>query len=456
MTGLEPKQSTNFLVEVQAPFDARLQVTKLADLVLIPYPYKGMIVSVTTADNPMDNGIWYRSATDDTPTTIENLHVTWVHLGTDPQSIVSSIPEVATLTALYNIGDADPALNESIRRAHNMVLVKDYNSLDTKTTHTPSYTGYNLVPVIYTPPARDINGNTDISDIYWETIDSWYPLGMLKRDITVVGPGIGLATTGKVYKEGTLDYYVVQQMLTTKIPPIYTQPALTLSTPQVLYDGSTVNIVFTITYVQGDAGSTTTKTATLNSHSGNIIAMGSIVGNILTFYNIPIINNDLVVNVTYTHLEGVIKNDNLGNPYPATHILAGDTSVELSLNTAYTAVRYSDTVAIDPTDYISILKATAGIPFYAFETRAEVLDTVFKIDSTKPLKSFVLGIPLLRSTSTYNYKVILESSGANITSDIVSVNSIYYNELGSGIPYQTLIFNGLASINDILIFTLSE
>lgn len=141
---------------------------------------------------------------------------------------------------------------------------------------------------------------------------------VLKNELTVnlgVGGSVGGVTTGTTYAAGTTLESIIDAILTKQVLPTYISPTITISsTPSTsgIEIGTNISITLSSVFTQNDAGS-----ATATTYKKNSVALSGSTDSIQV--------TDTAVNYTVIvdYNEGVIKNDNLGTPYPTGHITAG-------------------------------------------------------------------------------------------------------------------------------------
>ena len=139
-------------------------------------------------------------------------------------------------------------------------------------------------------------------------------------DLTVAGVTVGGYNSGDDIPAGTSVDTILRHMLIKSIPPIYTNPTLTLSGGGNYEAGTNVAPTLTPVWTQHDAGTQTGYT--LKENGTTIYTNATANAYTQSSYQLGDLTNSYVGNVAYA--TGPIKNDNLGNPYPTGQIMAGN------------------------------------------------------------------------------------------------------------------------------------
>lgn len=140
--------------------------------------------------------------------------------------------------------------------------------------------------------------------------------GAIKDELAVNGVTVGGIANGTVFPSGTEVEAILRKMLVKQNAPSYYAPTFKLAIsgfPFNLEAGSAMHLGgWQTTFDQKDAGPLTGELHTRN-------------GAAFTPDAIPFTIGDETLNYqsTASYQEGIIKNDNLGEPYPEGHILAG-------------------------------------------------------------------------------------------------------------------------------------
>lgn len=140
----------------------------------------------------------------------------------------------------------------------------------------------------------------------------------------------GSFKSGDVIPAGSNMYDILTKILQEQVLPEYAQPNITFSVKNYQsteYEiGSTINPEF---FIQCDAGDSGGISNLQLVRDGVVISNNS--QNELTYTdNITICNDEIIYTAKATYIDGVVKNDNFGNPYPNTAITAGTISKTIS------------------------------------------------------------------------------------------------------------------------------
>ena len=138
--------SANYEATIQGPLDARLVVGTLNDLTLstgigyIPYPYKGMIVSVTSDSNANNNGV-YVLTDDNNPRVIGS----WLKLGSGTGTLVS-VTQGTYTTITGSSTNPTIDVNTSLIATRAYVDSSTVGLLDDRGSYAPTGADANLYP----------------------------------------------------------------------------------------------------------------------------------------------------------------------------------------------------------------------------------------------------------------------------------------------------------------------
>ena len=138
---------------------------------------------------------------------------------------------------------------------------------------------------------------------------------------------LGGYKTGDVIIPGTPIENVIKKILAKQIPPIYIAPTISIinngGTNAGSYEyGTKINPKIKLNFFQNDGGNVIS--ATINKNEDLIMTTSDI--SLATYEEEFILTNQIVYKGLISYSEGLIKNDNLGEPYPDTHIAAGQIS----------------------------------------------------------------------------------------------------------------------------------
>lgn len=224
--------------------------------------------------------------------------------------------------------------------------------------------------------------------------------------ITLAGTNYGSYQDGDIIASGTTIQEVFENMFRVSVPPTYTAPTVNItnvnSTLEVgTYVDYTINTVFT----QNDAGINTNYLLN-KAYSGDtyILYNGLPIVDVVDGSTDPLLlGSDLVYTAIVTYAEGVIKNDNMGNPIPTGHILSGTTSDTFTVIGARKLFYDDTTDTTTPT-------TSANIRSLSNSMLAPINGTTFTINITTGTTRIVFAYP----------------------STLQNVSSVKYVELGNG------------------------
>lgn len=147
--------------------------------------------------------------------------------------------------------------------------------------------------------------------------------GVINSDIEVFDVNIGGYADEDIIPAGTPIEEILRRMLSVLVAATYDQPTVSISgvSNQTLEVGENVNLDFSITYVQNDAGALIGWTLT---EGVSEVHNSSSVDTFSTTVQVIEGSIDYVASVSYD--DGPVKNDNHGNPSPTNQILAGTIS----------------------------------------------------------------------------------------------------------------------------------
>ncbi|MGL5751239.1 MAG: hypothetical protein ACRCXT_11965 [Paraclostridium sp.] len=153
------------------------------------------------------------------------------------------------------------------------------------------------------------------------------------KDIIVKGQTLGSYNDGDVIPAGEKLSVILAKQFAKQIPPTYTRPTLSISPGSANHEvGSTVTLNVNSSFTQRDGGALEryVLVKTVKGVNDTLLDQATIAA-------VP--QADVIVeegtNVKYKsqayYADGVIKNDNLGQPYPTGSIKAGNISAEFTL-----------------------------------------------------------------------------------------------------------------------------
>ena len=158
----------------------------------------------------------------------------------------------------------------------------------------------------------------------------------LAEAIDVKGVTMGSYKDGDSIPADANIWTVIRNLLQTAIPATYTKPTLTVSLSNSSVEaGTSVNPTITPTFTKNDGGDLTKYTLTRTDNNGTTTVVDATSATAYTQDSIVVTDSNLKYVATANYAEGLIKNNNLGEPSPDGHITAGSTSVTRT----YTAYR---------------------------------------------------------------------------------------------------------------------
>lgn len=169
---------------------------------------------------------------------------------------------------------------------------------------------------------------------------------VLSEDVTLIGTSLGALPEGTVINKDTTLTQFVKMVSTKRIAPTYTQPIvnLSLSPTSVQEINSTIDVVISPSFSAGDSGGLTSYTI---YRDGTEIYSGTTISPYTDNVTLDS-NKHYTVNCVFS--EGSIKDDNIGNPSPENHILAGDITSSVKTITAVYASFFGAVDTLTPTE----------------------------------------------------------------------------------------------------------
>lgn len=269
------------------------------------------------------------------------------------------------------------------------------------------------------------------------------------------GGTLGGYKTGDTITANTPVKTVIKKLLAKQVPPTYRAPSVTINNttgtnPGSYEIGTNITPIIKVDFVQNDAGAVTHVSLTKDNSQ---IAESTKAP---MFYTDTIftLTNQVVYKGTVSYEEGPIKNDNLGDPYPTNHILAGSTS---SGNYVYNPYRQgyfwgilNTSSAEAPLTSAIIRSGTARNGAYATGTISGIAAA-----AVPNRKRIFIACP---ATNTGLTKVIMPSAmNADCTADFVKQNDTVLVEGANGyegIAYNVWVYEP-AAISDDQTFTVT-
>jgi len=259
--------------------------------------------------------------------------------------------------------------------------------------------------------------------------------GVISPSITLAGTSYGSLNDGDTVDAGTSFQTVFEQMFRVSIPPDYLRPILTLSPDDYSVEvGTFIQINLLTSYSQNDGGDASTFTIT-KTHD----TVQSLIRNGLPVVDVSDFSLDQVslgANLNYiskvTYLEGPIKNDNLGEPYPTGHVTDGSTSDSLTV-TGVRAYFYDDDTNTSAPTTSSDIRSLSGKGLNPQN------GTTFTINITAGTTRVVFAYPdSLQAVSSVKY-VELGNGGVKDTFSLSTVNTEGLNGY-TGVDYKVYTF----------------
>ena len=165
----------------------------------------------------------------------------------------------------------------------------------------------------------------------------------------------GAYSDGTVINAGTSLETIIRNMLQTLVPPTYSAPSVSLSsTVGTVEIGTQVTPTITPNWQQRDAGAATAYTLRKPGSGGSIISSGSSPA---AFTDSQFqLTTSTQYHATVDYGQGPLKQDNLGNDYPAGRIAAGSTTGTVTLTPRRRVFYWADNGTTIPTaraDYVA-------------------------------------------------------------------------------------------------------
>lgn len=138
----------------------------------------------------------------------------------------------------------------------------------------------------------------------------------LSKTIQVEGTEVGNYQSGDTIQKGTSLTTILQNIFCKLIPPTYTMPQLSIRPGSQEYEiGSFIDPIISAVYTPNDGGeiSSYVLTQTINGITSTLVN-GVVIENYQMPYLKLLTPVQLTASINYT--AGIVKPDNLGNPYP--------------------------------------------------------------------------------------------------------------------------------------------
>lgn len=157
---------------------------------------------------------------------------------------------------------------------------------------------------------------------------------VIQTDVTVTGAPVGGLATGQVVPAGSAVAEVLKSILTTRVPPVYTQPTLSLVSTGVktVESGTVINETHTPTWVKNDAGAAVSYALKC---AGTTVFSQATPAAYQHNYG-ALVDAQIAYTAEVQYAEGAVKLDNLGDAYATGHIAAG---TKVSSAVTFSAVR---------------------------------------------------------------------------------------------------------------------
>ena len=181
----------------------------------------------------------------------------------------------------------------------------------------------------FLPDGTDQFSQDDLIDIYDRGQNKWLQIPVslltpqLKADLYAT-KNVGGITVGQTLAAGTKLEQLFQQMLTVEEPPVYLQPSIQLncnfSNNQKVEAGTELFINYVVNYYQNDGGEPVIcrfykDGLEVATDDTELFAVTSILHSLT--------DEDVFLKAEVDYDGGLIKNTNLGNPYPDGQIQTG-------------------------------------------------------------------------------------------------------------------------------------
>lgn len=157
-------------------------------------------------------------------------------------------------------------------------------------------------------------------------------------DIEVMGMDFGNLKNGQVIPKDTSLTDILKMLVQKQVPASYTAPKVAIANnsgtaPGNYEVGTTISPIVRSTFTQNDAGAITNHVIKKNG-----VSVHEEVANVVNFTVDPFVLGDanVAISSSASYAEGVIKDDNFGEPSPNGHITAGTVN---SSNLTYVAKR---------------------------------------------------------------------------------------------------------------------
>lgn len=193
-----------------------------------------------------------------------------------------------------------------------------------------------------------VNGQTGVVALYAPDIT-------LAEPVTVLAVTQGAYSDGNIIPGGTPLSTIIKNMLQTRIPAVYTQPTLTISTSSALtYEyGANVTIALNLTWAKNDAG----LAMQFQYRLGAAVISTTTASSPTEFsYNIPSLLTAASFSGLVIHAVGAQKYDNMGDasgtPIAANTLTSGNTIAITPRNRRYWGV--SATAAITDAEILAL------------------------------------------------------------------------------------------------------
>lgn len=257
----------------------------------------------------------------------------------------------------------------------------------------------------------------------------------LSKDIPFNGVSIGSYADGDTMQQGDTITQILTRFAQTSIPPTYIAPTFGITPNNTnVESGTLVTPTIVPTFTQHDAGALNRYLLELSIDSGVYTSLIDTVA-LQNYIQSQILVGDgafLNYRATAYYDEGETKNDNLGIPYPATKILAGNIQDTLRYTGQRNAFYAADTQVNNPATSNEI-RALAG------SRLNPAAGTTFTISIPVGTTRVVFAYPAtLRDVSTVKY-VELGNAEVKDTFELININVEGANEYNA-IPYKVYVY----------------
>ncbi len=226
-------------------------------------------------------------------------------------------------------------------------------------------------------------------------------IGVSTEEIQVIGTSIGAIEDGSTIPVGTSINDFLKMASQKRIAPVYIAPTLSMAIDQsgTKEVGESVIVNLSTTYNNNDAGAANRTRYYLGA---SVIEDQSGLATEKT-HALSVAEGSNTYKVVVDYNAGAVKNDNLGDPWPAGQIPAGSLEVNRTLSGAF-AHFYGANGNTTPTDGASV------------RALSKSFSTSFTLNTGATDKVFVIAVP---TTKVLDTVIDQDALNANITASFV-------------------------------------